>query len=89
MKAKEIMLATNERHGIDKVLNKATEEMGELLVAINKHRNYPDEKKWQENIAEEIAHVQIMCERLTIMLGNKKYVKQERKKKLTQMQSNL
>lgn len=52
-------------YGLDKQINQLSEECAELIIALNKWRRAPDDKKPDlTTIAEEIADVQIMLEQM-------------------------
>ena len=54
-----------EHWGIDKQINQVSEECAELVIALNKYRRAPDDRKPDKlTIAEEIADVQIMLEQM-------------------------
>jgi NTP pyrophosphatase (non-canonical NTP hydrolase) len=54
-----------EHWGLDKQINQVSEECAELVIALNKWRRSPDDKKPDlRTIAEEIADVQIMLEQM-------------------------
>jgi NTP pyrophosphatase (non-canonical NTP hydrolase) len=57
-----------EKFGADSQLNQATEELAELVVAINKFRRSPG-LKTREDIIEEIVDVTIMLEQLKVLFG--------------------
>ena len=51
--------------GLDKQINQVSEECAELIIALNKWRRAPDDKKPDKmTIAEEISDVQIMLEQM-------------------------
>ena len=51
--------------GLDKQINQVSEECAELIIALNKYRRAPDNKKPDlRTVAEEIADVQIMLEQM-------------------------
>ena len=58
MKKYDIPKAAIEFYGVDHQLNKATEEFGELIQAVNKWRESPENGKF--NLIQEIADVEIM-----------------------------
>lgn len=58
MKKYDIPKAAIEFYGQDHQLNKATEELGELIQAVNKWRESPENEKF--NLIQEIADVEIM-----------------------------
>lgn len=58
MKKYDIPKAAIEFYGADRQLNKATEELGELIQAVNKWRESPENEKF--NLIQEIADVEIM-----------------------------
>lgn len=54
-----------EHWGLDKQINQVSEECAELIIALNKYRRAPDNKKPDlRTVAEEIADVQIMLEQM-------------------------
>lgn len=55
-------------HGLKNQENQLTEEIGELLVAINKNRRYRT-LETLKNIAEEIADVEIMLVQVKYLYG--------------------
>lgn len=56
-----------DNYGYEKQSRKAIEELGELIVAINKNIDDPGNKEKFENLVEEIADVEIMLEQLKII----------------------
>lgn len=58
MKKYDIPKAAIEFYGQDHQLNKAAEELGELIQAVNKWRESPENGKF--NLIQEIADVEIM-----------------------------
>ena len=55
---------------MDKQINQVSEECAELVIALNKWRRSPDDKKPDlRTIAEEIADVQIMLEQMKEAYG--------------------
>lgn len=58
MKKYDIPKAAIEFYGQDHQLNKATEELGELIQAVNKWRESPESERF--NLLQEIADVEIM-----------------------------
>lgn len=58
MKKYDIPKAAIEFYGHDHQLNKATEELGELIQAVNKWRESPENERF--NLLQEIADVEIM-----------------------------
>lgn len=58
MKKYDIPKAAIEFYGHDHQLNKATEELGELIQAVNKWRESPENGRF--NLIQEIADVEIM-----------------------------
>lgn len=61
--------------------DQAIEEMGELIVAINKYKRkclfgeYKNNPKIEDNLAEEIADVKMCLEQLEEYMGSKKVAK--------------
>jgi len=54
-----------EHWGLDKQINQVSEECAELIIALNKYRRAPGDKKPDlRTVAEEIADVQIMLEQM-------------------------
>ena len=58
MKKYDIPKAAIEFYGADHQLNKTTEELAELIQAINKWRESPENERF--NLIQEIADVEIM-----------------------------
>lgn len=86
MKIEEYLILENaiERYGAEAQEGIAQEECAELIQAISKkHRGKPN------NIAEEIADVEIMLEQLKIINGCENEVKEIRKQKISRLQKNL
>lgn len=66
----EVIRDAIDHYGSDAQLNKATEELSELLVAIfrfNKQKNIAT----VNNLAEECADVEIMCKQFRKIVGSK------------------
>ena len=86
--------AIADHYGYESQSRQLIEEMAELTVAINKDwrvmRTIPKnhESEWQilcdikENIAEEIADVEIMLEQMKYMLGNHEIVEDMKRHKV-------
>ena len=60
---------------------KAAEELGELIRALARQD--------ADNIAEEIADVEIMIEELKVIYGNAEQVAREKKRKLARMRKAI
>jgi NTP pyrophosphatase (non-canonical NTP hydrolase) len=71
--------------GEDSQMNMLTEEVGELLVALNKFRRNGD----PENLIEELADVQIMISQITIMIGATHEVEEVIGRKLLRLRDRL
>ena len=65
---RDVYIDAIKKYGSDHQLNMLHEEMGELIVAISKHRRNPCEETIT-NVQEEIADVQIMLEQAKEMFG--------------------
>jgi len=56
-----------EQNGINGQLGVAQEELSELIQAISKHKRYGDNL---DNLAEEMADVEIMLDQMKLMFDN-------------------
>nr|DAP69792.1 MAG TPA: nucleoside triphosphate pyrophosphohydrolase [Caudoviricetes sp.] len=84
VKEETTFLKAIARYGAEEQEGVAQEECAELIQAISKkHRGKPN------NIAEEIADVEIMLEQLKIINGCENEVKEIRKQKISRLQKNL
>jgi NTP pyrophosphatase (non-canonical NTP hydrolase) len=54
-------------YGLEAQLNQTSEELAELVVAINKYRRKGEEAR--QNLVEEIADVEIMIYQIKYLLG--------------------
>lgn len=54
--------------GVHKQIAKANEELGELIVAMSHY--FFEGTITQDDVAEEIADVEIMCNQLRLLVGN-------------------
>jgi len=83
-----------ERWGIEPQLNMVTEELGELIVAIQKWKRSPSEKTVHD-IASEVADVELMLGQLHYMMDagiERKYgvhLEEERKYKRSRLRMRL
>jgi NTP pyrophosphatase (non-canonical NTP hydrolase) len=67
---KRVLRAATEAWGVDAQIDKAIEEMGELLTALMKAKlNRGENTHMIENIQDEIADVSIMMDQLTMIFG--------------------
>ena len=66
MNTKEIYRKCIERWGEELQVGMLSEEIGELLIAVNKYRRKTTEDN-KRNVCEELADVQIMMEQIEIL----------------------
>lgn len=67
---KRVLQSATEAWGVDAQIDKAIEEMGELLTALMKAKlNRGEEKGFIPKIQDEIADVTIMMEQLKLIFG--------------------
>lgn len=90
---KELYKAAVKKYGEIAQIDQATEEMAELIVALNKYKRYinfhqGDKEKILSNVAEERADVQIMLEQLNIIFGNNENAKRVKLKHLSAIVGN-
>jgi NTP pyrophosphatase (non-canonical NTP hydrolase) len=64
MKSENIFKQAVDKFGVEHQLLKLVEEMAELTQAIIKHRLYPNEPKYFDNLIEEYIDVNIVLEQL-------------------------
>ena len=77
------ILARNiQAHGVEAQIDKAIEEAGELIRALARFDD-PD------NIAEEMADVEIMIEQVKIICGNTAQVEEWKKRKIARILRKL
>ncbi len=82
------MKSIADYYGLDTQMDQLTEEMGELLQAISKHRRHqgkgqPLRKAFDPgNLAEELADVSIVLEEVMYLLGKTGEVRRIREKKI-------
>lgn len=79
---KKILEATIRTYGVGNQLNKAIEELSELTRAIARCDD-------PENIAEEMADVEIMLDQLKLIFQNRSQVKLWRLKKLKRLDQRV
>lgn len=70
---------------------KAMEELSELIQAIARARTCDDEERYTafENLAEEMADVEIMLEQLKIIHNNRDWIKTWRRIKLGRLRTKM
>ena len=56
-----------DHYGADRQTNLATEELAELIQAINKMKRYPDGIIHRQQLIEEMADVRIMLDQLQLI----------------------
>lgn len=85
----DIYKVTIEANGKDRQLCVAMEECAELIQAISKFERYGTGET-QENVAEEIADVQIMIEQLKIICNiTDEHIKSYHDKKINRLKERL
>lgn len=88
----EILKKAIETYGNDSQIDKAIEEMSELIKALLKLRHVErncDIEIVRDAVAEEMADVQIMLEQLDMIFQNRKRVEHYRKEKLARLERRL
>ena len=65
----EMLQAIIESLGVDSQINKTTEELGELIVAIAKMRAFPNEPERTQAVISEIADCRIMLDQMAMIFG--------------------
>lgn len=88
MSKKELYKIAIDKWGSEAQINQGIEEMAELIQAVNKFRRNPDVKNL-ENIAEEIADVEIMLEQYKIIYAADPVVEELKNKKLQRLAIRL
>jgi NTP pyrophosphatase (non-canonical NTP hydrolase) len=83
---KEIFERALETFGFDRQVNKLLEEMAELQVEI---QHYRDGRPRLEEIAEEMADVQIMLDQMTLLFQNAGLQQQYRQRKVERLRKRL
>ena len=73
-----ILQSAIARYGKEEQINKAIEELSELIRALARMND-------EENIAEEMADVRIMLDQLEMILGNHDRVREWEYRKLTRL----
>lgn len=81
IKRPEVLTAAIDKYGIDNQVDMVTEEMAELMQAINKYRRAVlfaagSLNEAKDNVAKEMADVYIMLAQLGIILGNQNLVQE-------------
>ena len=66
MNTKQIYKKAIERWGEELQVGMLSEEIGELLIAVNKYRREATQKN-RDNVCEELADVQIMMEQIEVL----------------------
>ena len=87
--AEDIYKLAIDTYGCDNQLNRAIEEMAELIQAIIKIRRYPDDFTAKIDLAEEIADVAIMLEQLILIYDCHKLVDDEKESKICRLLEHL
>jgi NTP pyrophosphatase (non-canonical NTP hydrolase) len=82
---REILAKAIEKWGPVKQINKAIEELGELVIALARQGS----RRNLDNIAEEIADVRIMLDQLEMIFGVNAFVKRIREEKLERLEKRL
>ena len=80
------------RYGDRAQIDKAIEEMSELIKALLKLRYCSKDYEREvlmDAVAEEMADVEIMLEQLEIIYGNTSTIRQQKKKKLERLERGL
>jgi len=86
MNAREIYRLVVNQYGESYQVDKAIEEMGELIQALIKYRQHGTNK---DNVAEEMADVEIILSELKLIFSNRESVKEWKKYKLERLESNV
>lgn len=92
---KELLQKAIDTYGEDAQMDMCIEEMSELTKAILKLRRYQKAhegdctKALLDNIAEEVADVEIMLEQVKIMLECENEVNEQKKYKLIRLKARL
>lgn len=78
MKEQEIYRTALEKFGIEAQIGQLHEEMGELMVAINKAKRYFGDNETEKNLLQldvlyEISDVEIMLEQMKIVFNKNKF----------------
>lgn len=82
---REILTKAIEKWGPVQQIHKAIEELGELIVALSRQESRRD----IDNIAEEIADVQIMLDQLKMIFEISNLVKRMREEKIDRLEKRL
>ena len=85
---KEILLKAINHYGIDNQLFKAIEECSELIKAICKFKEDPNEKH-KNDIAEEMADVEIMLDGLRLVFNMDYRIDQNKKFKIERLKERV
>lgn len=85
----EVLRRTLRKNGVSEQLTVAMEECAELIQAISKIKRYGKESALINNLAEEIADVQIITNELLLIFGCKVTATTWKKYKLEQMEKRL
>lgn len=85
----EVLRQTLRKNGVSEQLTVAMEECAELIQAISKIKRYGKESALINNLAEEIADVQIITNELLLIFGCKVKVTAWKKYKLERMEKRL
>lgn len=85
-----VIIKAVDTYGEDSQINMAVEEMSELIKALMKfRRNDVDKKEIFQNIAEEIADVEIMLEQLKLIFNCFSLVETEKEFKINRLAKRL
>ena len=84
---KIVMIQAIEAYGFDSQLDQLTEELGELIVACNKFRRKA--KDCGNNLADEMADVEIMIEQIKFALNLGNQVELRKDYKLERLKNRI
>jgi NTP pyrophosphatase (non-canonical NTP hydrolase) len=83
---KEILTKTIKQEGLENRLSRLQEECGELVVAISHYRR---KKNTWNSVCEEMSHVQILINQISLLENNCELITGERIKKIKRLEKKL
>ncbi len=86
MEIKELYKLALEKWGTSAQVTQAMEECGELIAALNQY--FFRERLTRADLASEIADVELMCEQLRVIIGDKT-INKEKARKVRRLRKRL